>query len=232
MGLHHVTKDIQRAASAENAKRYARYFKDCFLDKKDRFLGVPLPDQKKIANRHSEVDLKDVKKLLKSDIHEYRMVGGLILARMYNDDNDEKFVEFYLENIRRFNSWDLVDATCDRILGKWLANKRKARQILYDFSKSTNLWERRISIMSTFQFVKQKQYADTLRIAENLFKDKTELTHKAIGTMLREVGKRDMEVLLKFLEKNKDKVPEATITTIVERMKDKEKQIIMSSISK
>jgi len=232
MGLHHLTKDIQRACSQEKAKRYKLYFKDCFLDKKDRFLGVSLPDQKKIANRHPEVDLRDVHKLLKSDIHEYRMVGGLILANMYKEEPIDELVEYYLENIRRFNSWDLVDMTCDRILGRYLLDKKKKRKILHDFAKSTNLWERRVSIMSTFQFVKARDFGDTLKIAEKLFKDKTELTQKAVGSMLREIGTRDKEVLLDFVKTNFDKIPKVTLETIVERMKPKEREDFLLEVSK
>jgi len=224
MTLHHLTKDLQRAASKEKAIGYERFFHESYTDKEDRFIGVSMPDQRSIAKRHAEVTMQDIQKLLKSDIHEYRMTGGILLTNKFRENPTEELVQFYLRNAKKFNNWDLVDVTCDKILGKFLLDKKKERKILYDLAKSSNLWERRISIVSTFEFIRDNQFGDTLKISEMLFEDKQDLIHKAIGWMLREVGKRDEKLLRDFLKENYGQLPRITLRYAIERFDEEERK--------
>ena len=223
MTLHHITKDLQRAASKQKAEGYKRFFNEEYTDKNDRFLGISMPDQRQIASRHSEVNLQDIQKLLNSNIHEYRMTGGIILTLRFRQNPTEDLVQFYLKNLKKFNNWDLIDATCSKILGKFLLDKKRKRIILYELTKSPNLWERRASIVSTFEFIRNNEFGDTLKISENLIKDKHHLTHKAVGWMLREVGKRDEKILLDFLKTNYKKLPRTTLRYSIEKF-DEEKR--------
>lgn len=230
MTLHHITKDLQRAASKEKAKQFQRFFKQSYTDKKDRFIGVSMPELRMIAKRHPEVGLQEIQKLLKSDIHEYRMVGGIILVNKFKENPTEEFLQFYLKNTKQFYNWDLVDVTCDKIIGKFFIDKKKQRKILYDLSKSTNLWERRIAIVSTFEFIRHNDFGDTLKISEILLKDKHDLIHKAIGWMLREVGKRDKNILLDFLKTNYKKLPRTTLRYAIERFpEEKRKEMLQGN---
>ena len=223
MTLHHITKDLQRASSKKKAEGYKRFFNEEYTDKNDRFLGISMPDQRQIASRHSEVNLQDIQKLLNSNIHEYRMTGGIILTLRFRQNPTEDLVQFYLKNLKKFNNWDLIDATCSKILGKFLLDKKRKRIILYELTKSPNLWERRASIVSTFEFIRNNEFGDTLKISENLIKDKHHLTHKAVGWMLREVGKRDEKILLDFLKTNYKKLPRTTLRYSIEKF-DEEKR--------
>ncbi len=224
MTLHHITKDLQRAASKEKAKSYARFFHQSYTNKKDRFIGVSLPEQRQIARRHPEVNMSDIQKLLKSDIHEYRMIGGIILTSKFKDNPSEELVQFYLKNTKNFYNWDLVDVTCAKILGKFLLDKKKKRKILYNLAKSNNLWEKRISIVSTFEFIRHNDFGDTLKIAEIHLQDKHDLMHKAIGWMLREVGKRNETILKDFIKTNYKKLPRTTLRYAIERFSEEERK--------
>jgi 3-methyladenine DNA glycosylase AlkD len=227
MTLHHITKDLQRAASKKNAESFQKFFHQSYTDKKDRFLGVSMPDQRQIAKRHPEVNIQDIQKLLKSDIHEYRMIGGIILVNKFKENPSEEILQFYLKNTKNFYNWDLVDVTCHHIIGKFLVDKKKQRKILYDLASSTNLWEKRISIVSTYAFIRENDFGDTLKIAQIHLQDKNDLMHKAVGWMLREVGKRDEQVLLDFLKTNYNKLPRTTLRYSIERFPEEERKEIL-----
>lgn len=229
MSLHHILRALQRKSDSKKAKTSMRFFKESYIDKKDRFIGVSLPDQREIAKKYPELSMQDFQKLLNSDIHEYRMLAGILLVNRfkYNASSREEIFNFYLKNTKRFNNWDLVDITCSYIVGKFLLDKKKKRKILYELAKSKNLWEKRMAIVSTFEFIRNKEFGDTLKIAEKLLSDKHDLMHKAIGWMLREVGKRDKEILLDFLKTNYKKLPRTTLRYAIERFpEEKRKQIL------
>ena len=229
MSLHHILKDLQFHTDPQKAKAYQRFFKDSYTDKKDRFIGVSLPDQRAVAKRHPELSFKDFQKLLNSDIHEYRMLAGILLVNRFRDNElqREQIFEFYLKNAERFNNWDLVDVTADKIVGKFLLERKKQRKILYNLLKSSNLWEKRIAIVSTLEFIRQKDFGDTLKISEKLMTDKHDLIHKPIGWMLREVGKRDKEVLLDFLKTNYNKLPRTTLRYAIEKFSEEKRKKIL-----
>ena len=137
----------------------------------------------------------------------------------------EKGVNFYLENIDRANNWDLIDCVADKILGVYLIDKNK--DILYQFAKSQSLWERRIAIISTFYFIKQNKFEDTLKIAELLLSDSQDLIHKAVGWMLREVGKRDQQVEEEFLKKHYKDMPRTMLRYAIERFDEGKREFYL-----
>lgn len=232
MSLHHILKDLQRRTNPKKVEIYKSFFKQGYTDKKDRFLGISLPDQRAVAKRHKDATLKDIQKLLKSDIHEYRMLGGIFLTNKFKDEEFQREIiyNFYLKNLGAFNNWDLVDITADKIIGKYLLKKKKERKILYDLAKSKNLWEKRVSIISTFEFIRNKDFEDTLKIAKIHLSDKHDLIHKAVGWMLRELGKRDKELLLKFIKENYSQIPRTTLRYAIEKFPEEKRKEILKGV--
>ena len=193
----------------------------------DIFLGVIVPDQRKIAKKNSGLPLAKIKELLDSPIHEHRLTGGLILVEKYQTSEDKgTMVDFYLKNATKFNNWDLVDLTSTKILGDFLLTNKK--EILYKLSKSKNIWERRISIISTYPLIKNNQFEEILEISESLLEDKNELIHKAIGWMLREVGKKNKIVLENFLKRNIKQMPRVMLRYSIEKFSKDEQKYYLS----
>jgi len=194
----------------------------------DIFLGITVPDQRRVAKRYKESSFDDVKKLLENKIHEYRLTGLLILAEKFNESDDlqrKKIIDLYLGNIKHVNNWDLVDLSADKILGAYLQDKDKS--ILKKMAVSKSLWERRIAIVSTFAFIKQKRFDDTLKISKLLISDKEDLIHKAVGWMLREIGKRNKKKEISFLKKYYKKMPRTMLRYSIERFSESEKKFFM-----
>lgn len=198
----------------------------------DKFIGISMPDARKVAKNSLDLSIKEVENLLHSKIHEYRMIALVIWTYQYEAADDklkEKIYKAYMRNLKWINNWDLVDVTTPRIVGMYLLDKPKERKILYKLVKSNNLWERRISIMATLAFIVEgKESKDTLAISEILLKDKHDLIHKAVGWMLREVGKRvsqaDEE---KFLKKHYKTMPRTMLRYAIERFSDSKKRFYM-----
>src|SRR3990167_10649627 len=208
--LKKIKEDLEKAANPEKVNIYQRFFKTGKGEygEGDIFIGLTVPKQREIAKKYVSLDLNDVNDLLSNKVHEYRLTGFLVLFRSFEkaDEKEKKnIVEFYLKNIKSANNWDLIDCVADKILGNYLIDKDK--KILYDLAKTDNLWKKRIAIISTFEFIKNNQFEDTLKISEILLNDEHDLIHKAVGWMLREVGKKDLEVLENFLKKHYRKMP-------------------------
>lgn len=183
----------------------------------DQFIGVSVPDQRKIAKEYRDLDITEIKKLLDSKLHECRLTALMILALHFKkaDRKTQKVIfDFYLSNTNRINSWDLVDSSCD-IVGLYLLDKN--RSVLYELAKSENMWERRIAIVATFRFIKTNQFDDTIKLCKMLIDDEQDLMHKAVGWMLREVGKRDIQILDNFLDENTHKLARTTLRYALER---------------
>ena len=224
--LDRIRKDLRALADPARAVVMQRFFKtgQGQYSEGDVFIGVPVPQSRKVAKSHQSCDLGTVGELLHSEIHEERLVGLLVLVHKY-DSGDKGIVEFYLENLEQVNNWDLVDLTAPGILGAHLFNK--SRSLLYRQARSKILWEKRIAIVATYYFIRKNDYGDTLKIAEILLKDEHDLIHKAVGWMLREVGKRDLKALETFLGHHHAKMPRTMLRYAIERLPEKKRKFYM-----
>ena len=186
----------------------------------DCFIGVIVPKQRQVAKRYYRlVSLVDAACLLQSPVHEHRSTALFMLvykfAEAKTDVEQSELAKFYLANTRYVNNWDLVDSSADKILGAYLFNRD--REILYRLAVSDNLWEQRIAVIATFYFIKNYQFEDTFKIAELLLNHKHDLIHKAVGWMLREVGKRDLSAEIAFLKKHYHKMPRTMLRYAIEK---------------
>ena len=220
MSLTKLKKEILEKSSKEKPKIYAKFFKTGKGEygEGDIFLGLTVPEQRILAGKYTNLVLDDVKKLLESKYHEHRLMGLFILVYKYEKSNEKEkagIKDFYLENKHKGNNWDLVDCIADKILGKHLIDKDK--KVLYELAKSESIWDRRIAIISTFEFIKNGKFEDTLKISKILLKDEHDLIHKAVGWMLREIGKRDLETLEKFLKRHYKKMPRTMLRYAIEK---------------
>ncbi|MCK5503863.1 MAG: DNA alkylation repair protein [Thermodesulfovibrionia bacterium] len=228
--LSKLKQDLQKLANPEKAKTLQRFFKTGKGEygEGDVFLGITVPEQRKTAKKHSDLTFKDVQKLLSSKIHEHRLTALLILVIKYSkaDETGKKeIVDFYLKNTKNINNWDLVDLSADKILGAYLIDKDKS--ILYKLVQSDNLWDRRIAIMATFHFIKNSQFKDTLKISGILLNDKHDLIHKAVGWMLREIGKRELATEEKFLKKYYKNMPRTMLRYATERFDENKRKFYL-----
>jgi len=224
--LNKLIKDLTKLKNPEKAKILQRFFKTGKGEygEGDIFLGIVVPIQRKLVKKYHDLSLDDLQKLLDSKIHEHRLIALLILVEQYKraDDKQKKtVVNFYLENTKNINNWDLVDLSCRDIIGAYYFDKD--RTVLYKLARSKNIWERRIAVLSTFYFIRKNQFEDIMKISEMLLKDKHDLIHKAVGWMLREVGKRDRPQLDKFLNKYYKIMPRTMLRYAIEKF-DKSKR--------
>jgi len=224
MIINRLLRDLKKVRELERAKVFLRFFKTGKGEygEGDRFLGITVPKTREIARRYKDLNLKDLQKLLESKIHEHRLCALMILRMRYEKSKSEDMVNFYLKNTKNINNWDLVDLSCSYIIGDWL--KDKDRGLLYRLAKSKSLWERRIAVIATSAFIHENQFDDTVKISEILLSDKHDLIHKAVGWMLREVGKRDQKVLEKFLQKHAKKMPRTMLRYAIEKMDEKKRK--------
>jgi len=220
MGLKELRKRIKSYASAEVAKTHSWFFKTGRGEygEGDKFAGLKVPVQKKIAKEFKTLAYSELKELLASKIHEERLIALLILVHNYSKSDEkekEKIFKFYISNRKGINNWDLVDLSAPKIVGEHLFNKD--RQILFNFAKSKNLWERRIAILSTLSFIRMDDFSTTLQITDILIEDKHDLIHKAVGWMLREVGKKNLKAEEDFLKSRYKKMPRTMLRYSIEK---------------
>ncbi|MDH6353730.1 3-methyladenine DNA glycosylase AlkD [Dysgonomonas sp. PH5-45] len=191
----------------------------------DKFIGVVVPDTRKVAKANKLMPVDEIEKLLQSQYHECRLCALLILVELFKGakkDEKKKIVDFYLANTERINNWDLVDLSARDIVGEYLADKTD-RSVLYNLAASSLLWNQRIAIISTFAFIKQNDFEDTVRLSEIFLTHKHDLMHKATGWMLREAGKRDKEVLIAFLDKHYRAMPRTMLRYAIEKLSPEER---------
>ena len=194
----------------------------------DIFLGIKVPIQRKVAKKYNDMPLKDTIDLLKSKIHEHRLTALFILIDRYKRSNGkdrERVFDLYLKNTKYINNWDLIDLSAPHIIGDYLLDKK--RDILYKLAKSKSLWEKRISILSTYTFIRNNEFRDTLKISKMLLKDRHDLIHKGVGWMLREAGKRNQEVEEMFLKKYYKKMPRTMLRYSIERFDENKRKYYM-----
>ena len=231
--LPDITTALKALADPVIAEHSQRFFKTGKGEygEGDVFLGVRVPVIRQQVKKYREASSQQVRKLLRSKYHEERLFALLLLVDSYErGSEDEKSViyDLYLANTRYINNWDLVDSSAHKIVGSYLINRD--RSVLDTLSHSSDLWERRIAIIATMQFIRKDQFDDTMNIAENLLEDDEDLIQKAVGWMLREVGKRDIEAERRFLNKHYQVMPRTMLRYAIERFPGKLRQAYLQGL--
>lgn len=227
-----LIKELEYFGSFERAKHSLRFFKTGpgQYGEGDLFYGATVPEIRSIARKYKNITLNDVQELLHNKYHECRLVALMILVEKYEKsktDTEKKAIyEIYLKNTKYINNWDLIDLSAHKIVGAYLYDKDRKR--LYELAKSKDLWKKRISVISTFYFIYRKDFNDSLKISEILLEDKHDLIHKAVGWMLREVGKRNQNVEEKFLKQHYKTMPRTMLRYAIEKFDDKKKRFYMN----
>jgi 3-methyladenine DNA glycosylase AlkD len=221
--------DTRSMADPRRAKNFAWFFKTGKGEygEDDRFLGLNTPQMRKISKKYKDLPLSDIQKLIKSPYHEERSIAIRVLVCQF-PHNPKTIYDFYLKNTAFINNWDLVDISAPKIVGAYLDDK--PRKVLYQLAKSDSLWERRIAIISCLYFiVKNNDPVDALKISRDLLSDKHDLIHKAVGWMLREVGKRCGEkYLTDFLDKYGKIIPRTSLRYAIERFPEAKRRFYLS----
>lgn len=201
----------------------------------DIFVGITMPDIRKTVREYIDLPLSEVEQLLSSKEHEFRMGALIILvAKFKRGDHQtrENIYRTYLANTKYINNWDLVDVSAEHIIGAWLRDKPAKMSTLKKLAKSKSLWERRIAIISTFHYIKQGEPDETLQIAEMLLDDDQDLMHKAVGWMLREVGKRcSEEIEERFLEQYAHDMPRTMLRYAIEKFPPNKRRYYLEKTS-
>jgi len=223
--------DIQRRLQKIGNKKHAavsqRFFKTGpgEYGEGDIFIGIRVPVLRKLVKEYKDLPVSEIKILLRSPIHEERLLAILLFVRKFekgDGDIKKNIYDIYLKSTAFINNWDLVDTSAEHIVGQYLMDKSK--RPLYCLTKSKNLWERRIAIMATFHFVKRHEFSETLKISNMLLADRHDLIHKATGWMLREIGKRDLETEEIFLKEHYKKMPRTMLRYAIEKFPEKKRQ--------
>lgn len=220
INAEYIFTRLQALGDRQRAQALQRFFKTGpgEYGEGDVFVGIRVPEVRKLAKEYEGLPLYEAIKLLQSPVHEARMLALLVLTRSYNRGDavrQKEIYEAYLQNTRYINSWDLVDLSAEHIVGAYLLLRDKAP--LYALAESSLLWERRISILATFHYIKRGELEETLHIARTLLVDPEDLIHKAVGWMLREVGKRDHSVEEAFLKAHYKLMPRAMLRYAIEK---------------
>ena len=229
MNAHDVMYGLATYASDTDAVNLQRFFKTGpgEYGAGDQFIGVRVPAIRKVCREYRDLPLAEVKKLIESPVHEHRMAGLIILTLQYPRATvqvKKTIFDLYTSQLMRgnVNNWDLVDVTCRHIVGEHLLHDRA---LLYELAKSENLWERRVSIISTFAYIAKGDPSTSLELAELLLYDKHDLMHKAVGWTLREVGKRcDRQLLLDFLDQHASVMPRTALRYAIEHLPEQTRQ--------
>ena len=220
MNANDISNRLRKMGNKEDAHFLQRFFKTGpgQYGEGDIFLGLRVPATRRLAKEYKNLSLKEVSSLLKSPYHEVRLFALISLVNTFDkgdESTQKKIYDMYLANTKYINNWDLVDLSAPNIVGAYLFTK--SRKLLYQLAKSKSLWERRIAVLATFYFIKNNQFEDSLKIAEILLPDKEDLIHKAVGWMLREVGKRDSKIAETFLRKHCRIMPRTMLRYAIER---------------
>ncbi|CAB4648400.1 unannotated protein [freshwater metagenome] len=226
-----VINAIQNKANATQARHSQRFFKTSKGEYGygDVFLGVTVPQLRKIATEHKDLTLPQIEKLIASKFHEVRFCGLVILTLQFKSSSEsivhKKIFDFYLKQVKaeRVNNWDLVDVSAP-IIGQYLIGSGSSNQLLLKLAGSKSLWQRRVAIVVTFAFIREAIPQPTLLIAQKLIRDEQDLIHKATGWMLREMGKRNPIELRRFLEKNVSVMPRTMLRYAIEKFSETERK--------
>lgn len=226
VSIKEIKAHMKKLGSKKIATHSQRFFKTGpgEYGEGDKFLGIRVPVTRKVARKYRGLSLQLVLELLKSEYHEERLLALFMLVDLFkrgNEEEQKKVYHAYLGHTDTINNWDLVDGSAHQIVGGYLADRDK--KPLYKLAKSRSLWERRIAIIATFYFIKRDEFTETLKISEMLLLDEEDLIHKAVGWMLREVGKHDLEVEENFLRKHYKKMPRTMLRYAIEKFEEEKK---------
>jgi 3-methyladenine DNA glycosylase AlkD len=215
-----IRKQLRALAAPETVALLQGFFKTApgEYGAGDVFLGIKVPPLRALAKQHRDADLKTISALLDSRYHEERFFALLLLMQLYQQGTDSEQAaayKLYLGSTHRINNWDLVDVSAPRIVGRHL--QERPRKILHTLARSESLWEKRIAIISTLNFIRLNDFDDTLHIAGILLQDEHDLMHKAVGWMLREVGKRNLAAEEGFLKQHYREMPRTMLRYAIER---------------
>lgn len=230
-----VLNELLSMANPEKALFLQRFFKTGpgQYAEGDVFLGLIVPLTRSIAKANIQTPLAELQVLMDSEYHEARLCALLIIVEQFKKASPaerEVLYEFYLKNARRINNWDLVDVTCPHVIGAYLLDKDRSR--LYELAASDNLWEQRIAMVSTVTFIRHREYTDTLALAEQFITHTHDLMHKAVGWMLREVGKKDRDTLTDFLEAYATRLPRTSLRYAIEHYPEEQRQYFLKKKTK
>lgn len=217
-----IQSDVQTLADKKRARLLQGYFKTGKGEygEGDVFIGLTVPQVRAIAKKYQDLPLREVETLLRSAIHEYRLTALCILYNQFlkaTDGSKKKIYNFYLANTKWINNWDLVDLSAKYIIGGYLFEKKTEQKILYKLATSNSVWERRIAVLGTFLFIDNNDFGASLRLAEMLLHDPHDLMQKAVGWMLREIGKRDEKVLVDYLSTRYKTMPRTMLRYAIEK---------------
>ena len=222
MSLQKLLDHLDKHKDPERDENLARFFKTGKGEygEGDKFLGLKVPALRQAVRIYwRDLSLADVDHLVQRKYHEHRLTGLLILVKKYEKGSDEdkkSIYDFYLSHLDRINNWDLVDLSSPNIVGDYLLTH--PRKVLYKLAGSSNLWHRRVAVLATSTFIRHGEFTDTLALATILLHDSHDLIHKAVGWMLREVGKRDLPTLLSFLDTHTTKMPRTMLRYAIEKL--------------
>jgi 3-methyladenine DNA glycosylase AlkD len=222
---------LRSLASPVTAALQQRYFKTApgEYGAGDVFLGIKVPPLRALAKEWRDAELTTIAALLQSRYHEERLLALLLLIQFYEQAPDRgrtAAYRLYLDNTRYINNWDLVDVSAPRIVGRHL--QARSRQVLHRMARSSSLWDRRIAMLATLHFIRTDDFDDTLRIAATLLHDEHDLMHKAVGWMLREVGKRDIAIEEEFLRRHYRDMPRTMLRYAIERFPEAKRKKYLS----
>ena len=226
-----IRAELEQEADAVKARHHQRFFKTGpgGYGEGDRFIGVSLPAQRRIAKKYRDTPAGDLVQLLRSEIHEQRSAALLIMVeaaklKSCSDNRRREFRRLYLEHMDYVNNWDLVDTSAHYILGPWMLAEPEQRMLLYKLARSENLWHQRIAIITTFAFIRAGQFKDIFNIADLLLDHPHDLIHKAVGWMLREVGNRDRKAEEQFLNPRYNTMPRTMLRYAIEKFPEQLRQ--------
>ncbi|MBF0195244.1 MAG: DNA alkylation repair protein [Magnetococcales bacterium] len=233
MTVAKIKAELASLGNVEIAAHSAKFFKTAKgqYGEGDRFIGVRVPVQRKVAQQYKTLPLNGIQELLRSAIHEHRLTAVIILVNRYQKAKSlkekEKLFQFYLDYKAGINNWDLVDSSAHKIVGNYLLAHKEKRAILYHMADSTNIWDRRIAIIATMTFINNGEFTDTLNLSEKLIDDPHDLMQKAVGWALREVGKVDQKTLEKFLNKHAKTMPRTMLRYAIEKFTTERRKFYM-----
>jgi len=222
--IQKALRDLADPVIAEHSQRFFKTGRGQYGEG-DQFLGIRVPVIRVQAKRFENTSLQEIQRLLRAPFHEERLCALLMLVQKFSKsaaDERKGIYQLYLNNTRHINNWDLVDSSAYHIVGAYLADKD--RQALYTLARSESLWERRIAIIATLHLIRQSDFDDALAISGLLINDHEDLIHKAVGWMLREIGKRSLSVEKAFLKKHYKKMPRTMLRYAIEKFPEPERK--------